>query len=93
MKFLRLVSQWLVGRGRWILNGDGWSENRRNPFLVLGRLILSIWIAIIVACALIIGGIFIADPNEFGEPQRNNECITVDTPDGSGMDTCDLLVP
>lgn len=61
-----------------------------HPLKVFGRFILSLWI-LTVAITGSIG--FTASVLESKPESSNNECITVDTPDGAGMDTCDLLVP
>jgi hypothetical protein len=75
---------------RW-LKGDGYLASK-NPITVLGRFILSLWIAIIGLCGVIIAGIFISDPGSFSEPERDQTCQTVEY-NGEAIDTCDYLTP
>jgi hypothetical protein len=75
---------------RW-LRGDGYLTSK-NPINVFGRLILSLWIAIIGLCALIIAGIFITDPGAFIEPEKDQTCQTVEY-NGEAIDTCEYLAP
>jgi hypothetical protein len=81
-----LMKAWI----RW-LKGDGYLTSK-NPITVFGRFVLSLWIAIIVSCALIIAGIFISNPGEFIEPEKDQTCRTVEY-DGGVVDTCEYLTP
>ncbi len=80
------MKKWL----RW-LRGDSYLTGK-NPFSILGRFILSLWIAIIAACAVIMAGIFITDPGAFSQPENIQTCRTVEY-NGESIDTCDYLTP
>ena len=73
------------------LKGDDFLRNK-NPIKVFGRFILSLWIAIIALCALIVAGIFIANPDAFTEPKKDQTCRTVEY-DGVAIDTCEYVTP
>lgn len=75
---------------RW-LKGDGYLASK-NPITVFGRFILSLWIAIIGFCALIMAGIFITDPGAFTAPEKDQTCRTVEY-NGEAIDTCEYLTP
>ena len=75
---------------RW-LRGDTYGTSK-NPFAMLGKFILSVWIATITFCALIIAGIFITDPGAFSEPETDQTCQTVEY-NGEAIDTCEYLTP
>ena len=77
----------------WIkwLKGDDFLRSR-NPIAVIGRFILSVWIAILGLVALIIAGIFITHPEDFTKPERDQTCYTVEY-NGELVDTCDYLTP
>lgn len=80
------MKSWL----RWLKGGNYLSSS--NPVAVFGRFLLSVWIMIIAICALIVGGIFLFNPEDFFTPERDKTCITVER-DGEAIDTCDYLVP
>jgi hypothetical protein len=80
------MNNWL----RW-LKGDNYLSSK-SPVAVFGRFILSVWIAIIVICGLIIGGIFLVSPENFSTPKHDTTCTTVEH-NGEAIDTCDYLTP
>jgi hypothetical protein len=80
----------MKARLRW-LRGDGYLTSK-HPITIFGRLVLSLWIAIIGLCALVIAGIYITDPGAFSEPETVQTCRTVEY-NGEVIDTCDYLTP
>ena len=76
---------------RWIswVKGDGYLASR-NPLVILGRIIISIWISILAISALVMGGMFLTHPGDFNDPAPDKECITVEH-NGEAIDTCEYL--
>jgi hypothetical protein len=73
----------------WVLGRDDYLSNK-NPFLIVGRIILSIWMLILAICALVIGGMFLTNPGDFIEPEPDNDCVVVEY-NGETIDTCEYL--
>lgn len=64
-----------------------------SGFSGYGSIILSVWITVLLFVAIVIGGLLISVPDSFNTPQNDKICQTIELPDGSGMDSCELLVP
>ena len=64
----------------------------KNPFAVFGRLVLTVWIALIAIVAVIMGGIFLTDPEAFSGPKNETSCTVVEY-NGEYIDTCEFLSP
>lgn len=78
---------------RWIREGNGFSTNSTNPLLVFGRVILSLWVLILAFTVLILGILFLRDPNSFMDQDKSRECVTVETNGGEAVNSCDFLTP
>ena len=80
------MKSWLT----W-LKGDGFLASK-NPVVIFGRFILSLWVTILLLTGLIIGGIYLSDPNGFSPPKDEVECTIVEH-NGEAIDTCEFLAP
>jgi len=76
----------------WV-TGKTYSSSNFNLFKAICRLILSIWILIIGATAIIMVSLFASNPSEMIEKKKEVGCITIDPASGETIDACDLLVP
>lgn len=87
------MKDWVIERLNWIVRGNDLSSNSKHPIFIFGRVILSLWIMTILFFALVMAGMFVTHPGDFFKTEPTNECITVDTQDGSAVNTCDYLTP
>ena len=73
------------------LKGDSYSASK-NPVVIFGRFILSLWVAIIAITGIVMGAIFLSDPAGFSPPKPKVTCQTVEI-NGEARDSCEGLYP
>jgi hypothetical protein len=71
------------------LKGDSYLASK-NPLIIFGRFILSLWVAILLLTGVIVGGIFLSDPKGFSPPEPEVTCTVVEH-NGEAIDTCEFL--
>ncbi len=78
---------------KWVswLKGESYSASK-SPMAIVGRFILSLWVAIIALTGIVMGAIFISDPTGFSPPKPTRECSIVEV-NGEARDTCEDLYP
>lgn len=75
---------------RWV-KGEGILANK-NSIFVFGRIILSLWIVTLCIVALIVGLVFISNPEGFLNEKPKKDCFTVEV-NGEAVDSCEYLTP
>ena len=65
-----------------------------NLHRIIGRIVLGLWLPVLLVTTIGLLITFLMQPSSFIEaPKPIPQCKTVETQDGSAIDTCDFVVP
>jgi hypothetical protein len=66
----------------------------RNLHRITGRIVMGLFIPVLILSTLGLLVAFIINPTGFIEsPNSPQNCVTIESSDGSAVDSCDFLVP